>query len=246
MKSFLIALQFLTRFHVAAQTVWSNEDFGRAVLFFPLVGLVIGAFLSAVWYGLSYILAPFYGAVVLTGAWFFITGGLHADGFMDTADGLFSNRDREKMLEILKDSRVGSNAVMAFFFLGLLKITFLAAIAPAYVMTALVSIPVAARFTAVLSILTYDYARPQGLGKAFQEYAPKCTLPAAFVLALLPAAYTGWGYGLILGMAILFNLWANGHIVKKLGGLTGDTYGAVIESTELVLLAIMAVVSQLP
>lgn len=116
MKAFLIALQFLSRIHLASQDVWRDEDFGRSVLFFPLVGLIIGLLLAALYGALSFILNPLGCAVLVVAFWFYVTGGLHADGYMDTADGLFSGRSRERMLEIMKDSRVGSGGVMAFVF----------------------------------------------------------------------------------------------------------------------------------
>ena len=90
MKSFLIALQFLSRIQLVRQTVWTNEDFGRAVLFFPLVGWLIGILLALLYAGCSVIVGEPYRSLFVVAAWFFITGGLHADGFMDTADGIFS------------------------------------------------------------------------------------------------------------------------------------------------------------
>ena len=80
MKAFLIALQFLSRIHLASQDVWRDEDFGRSVLFFPLVGLIIGLLLAALYGALSLILNPLGRAVLIVAFWFYLTGGLHADG----------------------------------------------------------------------------------------------------------------------------------------------------------------------
>lgn len=102
MTSFLIAFQFLSRIQLAKQTVWTNEDFGKSVIWFPLIGTIIGIFLAAVYVAASYLFAPLYTAVIVVAAWLYITGGLHADGYMDTADGILSGRSRERMLEILK------------------------------------------------------------------------------------------------------------------------------------------------
>ena len=104
MKSFFIALQFLSRIHVVTQTVWTEADFGRSVIFFPLVGTVIGAVLCLAYVGISLWFSQPYMAVLLVLCWLLVTGGLHADGLMDTADGLFSGRSRERILEIMKDS----------------------------------------------------------------------------------------------------------------------------------------------
>ena len=110
MHSFLIGLQFLTRIRFVNQTEWTAEDFGRSTRFFPLVGLVLGiCYASAAW--LLVYTKGLFGMQALPTALLLIlplvlTGGLHADGFMDTADGVFSGRERERKLEIMKDSRV--------------------------------------------------------------------------------------------------------------------------------------------
>ena len=121
MHSFLIGLQFLTRIRLVNQTEWTAEDFGRSTRFFPLVGLVLGiCYASAAW--LLVYTKGLFGMQALPTALLLIlplvlTGGLHADGFMDTADGVFSGRERERKLEIMKDSRVGSFGVVSFVLL---------------------------------------------------------------------------------------------------------------------------------
>lgn len=242
MTSFLIALQFLTRIQLARHLTWTNEAFGASLRCFPLVGGCIGLFLCLCWFAAGLALTGFYRAVCVIIAWFLITGGLHADGFMDTADGLFSGRSRERMLEILKDSRVGSNGVMAFFFLALLKICFLANIGGPAVYAALLGIPVAARYGTLVSVLEFPYARPEGLGKAFAAYAPPRTLALGFLAALPPVLMGGFLYLTLLGTAIAASLILNTYIVKHLGGVTGDTYGAVTESSELLLLGLCAAI----
>ena len=226
MKAFLIALQFLSRIHLASQEVWTDEDFGRSVLFFPLVGLVIGLLLSALYGALSFILDPFGRAVLVVAFWFYLTGGLHADGYMDTADGL------------------GSGGVMAFVFLVLLKVTFLSQLEPKAAMLSLVAVPAAVRFGTLISIFQFPYARKEGLGKAFVTYAPPHTTAKALVLALLPVFLCGPFYLAFLGAAMILSLWANLGISRKLGGVTGDTYGAVIEGSEMVLLLLVVIGSK--
>ena len=123
MRDFITCLEFLTRIRFSHRTDWRDEDFSHSVPYFPLVGLVIGFLLAAVNYSLFYIETPlFLRVTLLLLAEIIITGGLMYDGFMDTADGVFSARSRERMLEIMKDSHVGSNAVLAIIILLLLKI----------------------------------------------------------------------------------------------------------------------------
>lgn len=238
MKSFFIALQFLSRIHVVTQTVWTEADFGRSVIFFPLVGTVIGAVLCLAYAGVSLWFSQPYAAVLLVLCWLFVTGGLHADGLMDTADGLFSGRSRERMLKILKDSCVGSNGVVAFASCMALKVCFLANLPQQAVCAVLLAVPTAARFGVLIGIFQFPYARAQGLGQSFVQYAPRRTLVKAFLWALPPLAVAGWSYCLLLGAAMMISLGLNTYIARRLGGVTGDTYGAVIEVSEMLLLGL--------
>ncbi|MBR2216086.1 MAG: adenosylcobinamide-GDP ribazoletransferase [Selenomonadaceae bacterium] len=234
MKPFFIALQFLTRIQVVKQNDWSAEDFGRSVAFFPLVGGVLGIIIGGAAYVL-FVALPSCGVTVpthlgtacLTLMPLILTGGLHADGLMDAADGLLSGRDREKILAIMKDSRVGASGVMVFGGLLLLNWSLLLDMERALLPTALFLAPVIARLAMTLVIVKFPYARPQGIGHAFARYAPPWTLKVAAlttVCALLP-----WGISALTTclVTMLFALWLARSITKKIGGLTGDTYGAI-------------------
>ncbi len=124
LRAFFIGLQFLTRISIVEQKDWCEKDFADSVRYFPLIGLVLGIIYAA-FAALLLILLPQNGfllphhvvAAALLILPILLTGGLHCDGFMDTMDGLFSGRSRERMLEIMKDSRVGANGVFAFVLL---------------------------------------------------------------------------------------------------------------------------------
>lgn len=282
MTPFFIALQFLTRLKIVNQTEWSVEDFGKSVVAFPYVGLIIGLILALL-YG---ILSPFIPLVplmlILVIAEFLITGGLHADGLMDTSDGLFSGRERDRKLEIMKDSRIGSFGVVAFVFVTLLKWQLLTVIPTAeFIPMALIMMPLMSRWSLVLSIRSYPYAREQGMGAAFANLAPKHvitynTLSTFFmpivilligvilytllygVYSIFSIADVGYVVGLgvlvyatlgifqinIVSMIITYiiNRILNHYIVKQLGGTTGDTYGFVVEVTEVLLLLIYIII----
>lgn len=278
MTPFFIALQFLTRLKIVNQIEWSMEDFGKSVATFPFVGLIIGIFLTLIYFIFSQFLSPMPLMLIIVISEFLFTGGLHADGLMDTSDGLFSGREREKKLEIMKDSRVGSFGVVAFVFIILLKWQLLAAIpTPEFIPIILVMMPLMSRYTLILSIRSYPYARKSGMGQAFAVYAPKhvitCSTISTFcmpiiiclLLSLLYAiglgitsilsipfipysiALFGLAYALVGLMEInifsmivsyIINRIINHYIVKQLGGTTGDTYGFVVEVTEVLLLLV--------
>ena len=127
---------------------------------------------------------------------FLLTGGLHCDGFMDTMDGLFSGRSRERMLEIMKDSRVGSNGVVGFVLLVVTEWALILDMKPEIMLPAFFAMPVISRLMMVGAIKLYPYARPEGMGKAFVEHSEKWALIFAVISAailLFPAGL----YGLI-------------------------------------------------
>ncbi len=233
MKGFFVGLQFLTRLKLVNQTEWKVEDFGASVTYFPLVGLVIGAFMWALYALANPYLPVSLLMLILVIFEFLFTGGLHADGFMDTCDGLFSGRDRERKLEIMKDSRVGSNGVVGFVFLTLLKWQLLVNLPTVVVPVVLVSLPILSRYTMVISIQMFPYARPEGIGKFFAANAPKHATAVATVLALLPVFCYEWFYVYLFAIAVAVNLIINSYVTKHLGGTTGDTYGFVCELSEI-------------
>ena len=106
MNSFLVGLQFLTRIHISNETVWKDEEFGKSVVFFPIYGWIIGAFMCLIYFLLKPLDMPYLTAFLIVLGELFISGGTLADGLMDSSDGLFSGRSRERSLKIMKDSPV--------------------------------------------------------------------------------------------------------------------------------------------
>lgn len=246
MNAFLIGLQFLTRVKLVRQEVWEDRDFGASVAWFPLVGLVIGGLLCAVYAVGKNHLPLLLLAVLLVIAEFLITGGLHADGLMDTCDGYFSGRSQERCLEIMKDSRVGSNGVVGFVFLVLLKVAAFYSLWQNDMYLALLTLPIISRWLMTYTIVRFPYARPTGIGKAFAAYAPSYALTLATVLVLLPLAVFTIKYAVLLVVGFLWMQWVNRSFVRKLGGVTGDTYGAMSETAELIMLLFIVIMENWP
>lgn len=230
LRYFFIALTFLTRISIFQPKEWKEEDFSKSVKFFPLVGGVLGLFYAVFAYlfftndfflDYKHIFSSILIFLIL-----FLSGPLFFDGFMDTIDGIFSGRESEKILEIMKDSRVGANAVMAFGVYLILLYSSLLDMDKNIMFYSLLSAPIISHFMVILSIKFFPYARKNGIGKMF-EIKDKFTVIFAVSFTLLLI----FPCGILAYYALFFNLCFtvifNKFLTKLLGGLTGDTYGTV-------------------
>jgi len=242
MSAFWQAVGFLTRFPVpkSARTLDGWESSPR---YFPLVGLLLGA---SVWlaeeladaiFGTS---AAWLAAILTVAYWIFATGALHLDGWMDLADGLGSQRGRERALEIMKDSRVGAMGVVAAIVLILLKAAAVHQLVVAGGTGFLVAAPMLARWTLLPAIRYFPYVRENGLGNGLRQGVTPSVLAVNGALVIAVIFVLAGMKGLIVALAVAASGWLFGkYIVRRLGGFTGDVYGAWIEAAEtLALLAI--------
>ncbi len=224
------------------------EDFGRSVKTFPLVGAVLGVCYALPAYAL-YIWLPSLGwevprhlaSVLLLLLPLLLTGGLHADGFMDTMDGVFSGRSKERKLEIMKDSRVGANGVTAFVLLLLLNWAILLDMPPFWLVPALFVMPVIGRCMMAAAITCFPYARPEGMGKAFAQYAGKKSLWLALFITVM--CVVPWGPLACIAFLVSagFTICFARYITGVLGGLTGDVYGALTLLNEVLVLLVFLI-----
>lgn len=230
MRDFVTCLEFLTRIRFSNRTDWHDDDFSRSVPYFPLVGLVMGIFMAAVNYGLIYLQTPsLMRAVMLILAELLIIGALMYDGFMDTADGVFSARDRQRMLEIMKDSHVGSNAVIALVCIVLLKVAAYTALDPLKLSYALIAVYTATRTFMVSYIVNYKYARKTGIGHMFTAYAKPYYTYIAFLCCTVFVVFCGMSYFYTALLTFAVCCGIARFLSTQLGGLTGDTYGFLTE-----------------
>lgn len=236
MRGFLIAITFFTRIPLPVPKDITSEEFTRSYRYYPLVGLVIGLLL---WL-LAKALTPYYPPLVLgallLGAELMLTGGIHLDGFMDSMDGLLSARTPERILEIMKDSRVGAHASMALSGLLILKFALLASLTPLS-LTLLIVMPMLSRWVFQIGVIGFPYARSQGLGKGFHEASQWITFIISGVILCGFSYYlVGLAGPLALGVTALLITIMSYRISALLGGLTGDLYGAFIELSEVICL----------
>lgn len=247
MQDFFTALQFLTRIKIYNQTQWDEGTFARSVAYFPAVGLVIAAVLVAVYKLLVFLnCSSLLIAVLLIITEIIVTGGLLCDGFMDTADGVFSGRERERILEIMKDSCVGSNAVLAFVSLVLLKLAVYLELNSEQLTLALYAMPIITRTLMVYNIRCYSYARKSGIGGMFASADKKIVLISSTLLGVALLAPTqSLSLFIALILTIAYNFWAANYLKRILNGLTGDTYGALAESGNVFFLLSLSIVLNL-
>lgn len=234
-RDFSAALSFLTRLPVPAS---GAADWGGAIVMYPVVGCLLGALLVLAdhllaWRGLPIETRSIVAVVVLI----VITGGLHLDGLMDTCDGVLGGGTIARRLEIMRDSRQGSFGVLGCVCVVLLKVAGLMALAGTGRTTALFLAPVIGRWVVVGIAARFPSARPNGFGASFRAQVTAVRGGMATVITTLLCVWIGGGGGLLV--LILAALGAVGMSVlwrRALGGLTGDTYGALIELTEVLVI----------
>jgi len=247
LKLFLLALQFLTRVPVTVRGPVSGADMARSMACYPVVGLVIGVGAAAVNVLLSYFFAPPVCDLFSIIFSIVITGNMHLDGLMDAADGFFSGRPRERILEIMKDSRVGSHGVIAGSMVLLLKFVLLAQLPQETKALALVAMPVLGRWSQVYGAKVYPYARVgEGTG-SFTEYVgwKEMFWATVSVILVITAAFAYKSIlGLVpvlLGTVMLGTVMLGWYVYRKIGGVTGDTLGAATECVEVLVLLTLQV-----
>ncbi len=237
LSAFLDALSFLTILPFSSKSLGVKPALrmSRALTWFPLVGAMIGvlggtvAYLAVSWW------PPSVAAILSVAAMGMVTGGLHLDGFSDTVDGLGSGKGREEILRIMQDSRIGAFGAMGLFLLLGLKWALIQAIPTHQWIRALSVSGCLSRWGLVISGQFFPYTRGrEGLGRLVTDSKSPISVMLATVIALgiLLAATGHWGGLLCIGLAGLVVWGLNVLFLLRLGGITGDTLGAVSEIVE--------------
>ncbi len=241
MKPLLVALQFLTRLPLPERAPATDHQMGQSLLFYPVVGLIIGGLLVlAAWIteggpeGVR--------AALLLVIWTLITGALHLDGLADSADAWVGGfGDRERTLAIMKDPCVGPAGVTVILLVLIAKFAALEALLSQANHIALLLVPMLSRAMLPLLLLTTDYVRKNGLGSALATHHPKrASLWVIFSCAIFTLFVAGGsGLWLLVTLAVLF-LSLRRVMIQRIQGVTGDTLGATVELSEAAGLMILA------
>ncbi len=234
---FLLATQFLTRLPVR-ETHWSPERMAATPRWFPAVGALIGAIAGLVYLIAALVYPPGLCVLLSTATGLILTGCLHEDGFADTCDGIGGGATRDRALEIMRDSRIGSYGAAGIVLMLICKIMVLAVLPPASVPSILIAGHAASRASAVAVMASAPYVRSEGAGQAVSRgiglpslsfaLGTASAIVAALVWILPPSAiFLGIG-GLLLGHLIIRRAFE-----PRLGGYTGDCLGATQQVSEI-------------
>ncbi|ANB60758.1 adenosylcobinamide-GDP ribazoletransferase [Anoxybacteroides amylolyticum] len=232
-----LALQFLTVFPLGKEVTWEEKTARWSVRMFPVVGLVVGSVQALVyWLFLQTSVSPLFLALFLLFFSIFLSGGLHADGWMDVSDAFFSYRDKERRLDIMKDSRVGAFAVLSIIFLLSFRFVFFYETIGHVVPIVFIAIPFFSRSFMSLLLLYGKLAKPTGMAAAFREHVTKSD--ARFIIFLLSIGIASFVAirpveTIVLALGAVFSwLSARSFYERQFGGITGDMLGAFVEGTE--------------
>ena len=234
MRSLRIAFGLMTTLPVKLPSDWSVGDSGRAAVWYPLVGLVIGALTWLAWKGVRFVFSPVIVSVITLVVWVVLTGGLHLDGLADCCDGLFASVSPARRLEIMKDPHVGAFGVIGLILILFLKAAALASLTP----VSSFGILLAASLSrwCILPAGLMPLARSSGMGSDFAAGFKRSFIIWAAIIPLILAILLSTR-GILSSIA---GLGAAALVVwlakSRIGGMTGDVFGMVVEIVEAVIL----------
>ena len=247
LRLFFIALQFFTRLPIPAWVGFDAAWLQHASRYFPLVGVVVAALTAAV-YAVGILLwnAPV-AALLSTAAGVYLTGAFHEDGLADTCDGFGGGMTPERVMDIMKDSRIGTYGAVGMVLVLALKCALLAMLAPAAAIAALFVAHPLSRLAAVALIWRLDYARSEGKAKPMAQHMTSAEFAIASLCACGPALVAGltgqapWmALGAAAAGAALTACWLGAKFTRRIGGFTGDCLGAVQQVSEVVIYLALA------
>lgn len=249
MNGIALLFKFMTRLPIGFEPKFDSDSLGKSMKFFPIVGMVMGLILLAFFWALSYVIySPMVMVVTLVIIEVILTGGLHLDGLADTFDGIFSYRSKQKMLDIMKDSRLGTNGGLVLILYFILKVALiyeLDMIAGIPSGIVLLLTPAIARLNSVINCASAPYARATGMGKTFIDNTNGFGVVVATILTLIFSGIVCYVFFIpltiliIIPVVMLLGFIFAKLMTRKIGGVTGDTLGAVVELSEVLVLFLL-------
>ena len=246
MKRFIGILQFFTRIPIRVN-IGFDEEFHKTMYYFPLVGFVLGILYFIIGLVSSFLFDSYITSVNILISTVILTGGLHLDGVGDTFDGIYSYRDKEKILEIMKDSRLGTNAMLSVLFLMLMKLGLIYSIVQSGQLYNLIFMPVFARMAIVIACYKSVTPRKNGMGNVFIGKPSLKMILTGIVYTVILIIIMGItlfnlnSLDLIKVIAfipimIILSRCLVRYIYSKIDGITGDILGCISELMEVMYL----------
>lgn len=234
LELFFTALMFFTRLPVPT-IEYSQEKLNASSRYFPLVGVLVGA-LSATVFMFSTLILPLKVAVLLSMiASILITGAFHEDGFADTCDGFGGGYTKEKILDIMKDSRIGAYGAIGIILLLILKFLLLSEIQPMMIPIVIVAGHSVSRLISISLLYSMVYVKESGKAKPLSTALPLSSLIVASIFGLFPLLLFKKILVILIIIPLLFTRWYLSYYFKKhIGGYTGDCLGAAQQVSEIV------------
>ncbi len=237
LKLFFTALMFITRIPVPKWVGYSEQNLNRCNRFFPLVGIVVGAFGGLV-YWLSNFIFPISVSVILSmGSTILLTGAFHEDGFADVCDGFGGGWTKEKIMTIMKDSRVGAYGMIGVILLFILKYSTLNAIPASLFIPSLIAGHSISRMMAVTTMYNLPYVREDESSKSkpVTKNLHIKDLWIAIIIGLLSLLlFRNWMVYLTVIPVLIAKFWLDKYFKKWIGGYVGDCLGTIQQVTEVV------------
>jgi adenosylcobinamide-GDP ribazoletransferase len=237
-NDFLLMLQFFTRIPVNFNLSYEKENFRKGAVYTPVVGLIIGCIQWITFYFLNKVLPASITAVFVVLISVLITGALHVDGLGDTCDGFFAFKGKDRIIEIMKDSRIGTFACIAICMDMLLKVLAVAYIIEYKSTSAIIAAPVIARSSVVLLAFIGKNAKPSGSGNLFiGNITYKIAALASMIAILATSLLLGVGIAVFMYAVVsVVTMLINKYSESKIDGITGDILGANNELIEILVL----------
>lgn len=246
-RYFLLALGFFTRIPVPNFANFQESDLNHSTKYFSLIGIIVGLFGATFFYAASLVFPHVIAVLISMAATIYLTGAFHEDGLADSADGIGGGWEREQILTIMQDSRLGTYGAVALFLMLIAKFQTLSHLNPILIPLVLIAGHALSRLWAVLLMATLTYTKPAGKAKPLATQLSKQHMAIAAVFGLLPffsiisLLMVSKHSPLIVIKFVLLALlpslivwlWWRAKLVKNLGGYTGDTLGATQQLTEL-------------
>lgn len=244
----VLLIQFMTRIYIPLKVEYSEEKLAKGIKYFPLIGYFIGLIIFVIANILNkYVDNKYIISLLIILLELKLVGLIHVDGLADSFDGLFSYRDKDKILEIMKDSRVGTNGVVILIFYYLAKLILIAEIISRGDMRCLIVYPIIARMSTSVNAGFGVYARDKGMSTGIIGMNKAKDGIFSMILTLILTILVYYNSGMLKGIAmlitgILFIFYFRQVVYKKIDGITGDTMGASLEMTGLIVLLVGAII----